>query len=280
MVKRKIIEIDEKKCNGCGQCIPGCPEGALQIIEGKARLVSDLFCDGLGACIGTCPSGAIKVIERQAEPYDERKVMEKIVKQGKNVIKAHLRHLKEHGQHEYLMEAVGFLHEKGIDNPIGWTKKTRKPSMPCGCPGSMVMDFGNRDVAEGKPDDSPKHGQKSELRQWPVQLMLVPPHSPYLEDSHLLISADCVPFALPNFHQDYLRGRRLLVGCPKLDDIDLYREKLAEIFRSNNIRSATVLHMEVPCCFGLRHLVEEAVRDSGRKIGVDVKIIPVLVKGG
>ena len=275
MVKRKIIEIDEKKCNGCGQCIPGCPEGALQIIDDKARLVSDLFCDGLGACIGTCPKGAIKIIEREAEPYDERKVMEKIVKQGKNVIKAHLQHLKEHGEHDYLMEAIGFLKEKGIENPMHADSKRVNAPLPCGCPGSNVKDFGTDDDKKGTGGKTVKSEQGSELKQWPVQLMLVPPNAPYLEDADLLITADCVPFALPTFHQDFLRGKRLIIGCPKLDDIDFYKEKLAEIFKSNNIRSVTVLHMEVPCCFGLRRVVEEAVSESGKNIEIDMKIISI-----
>jgi ferredoxin len=279
MVKRKIIEIDEDKCNGCGQCIPGCPEGALQMIDGKARLVSDLFCDGLGACIGTCPQGAITIIEREAEPYDEKKVMEKIVKQGRNVIKAHLEHLKQHGEKGYLMEAIDFLKAKGMENPLEGDTKVAKRPLPCGCPGSAVMDMRAGRKAMDDSDKDTSSGavgrQGSELGQWPVQLMLVPPNAPFLNDSDLLISADCVPFANANFHSDFLKGKALLMGCPKLDDIGYYEEKLTEIFKSNNIRSITLLHMEVPCCFGLKRVVEEAVSKSGKKIGIDVKVISI-----
>lgn len=279
MVKRKIIEIDADKCNGCGQCITGCPEGALQMIDGKARLVSDLFCDGLGACIGTCPQGAITITEREAEPYDERKVMEKIVTQGKNVIKAHLEHLKEHGEEGFLKEAVDFLDEKVIENPVGEGQKERKRPLPCACPGSMVRDMTKRprsSDSEASADSAISPGkQESELRQWPVQLMLVPPNAPFLKDSDLLIAADCVPFANANFHSDFLKGKALLMGCPKLDDIEHYEEKLTEIFKSNDIKSITLLHMQVPCCHGLRRLVEEALRKSGKDIGLDVKIISI-----
>ncbi len=268
MVKRKIIEIDEEKCNGCGLCIPDCPEGALQIIDGKARLVSDLFCDGLGACIGSCPRNAIKIIEREAEPYDERKVMERIVKQGKNVIKAHLEHLKEHGEEGYLKEAIDFLKERGIENPM---KENAKEELPCGCPGSRVVDF--RDKEEHS--STPRKKQDSELRQWPVQLMLVPPNAPYFDNADLVIAADCVPFAYADFHQDFLKNKSLVIGCPKLDDIEFYKEKLTEILKSNNIRSITLVHMEVPCCFGLRHAVEEAIKASGKKVKTTHKVISI-----
>jgi NAD-dependent dihydropyrimidine dehydrogenase PreA subunit len=269
MAKRKIIEIDDNKCNGCGQCIPGCPEGALQIIEGKARLVSDLFCDGLGACIGTCPKGAIRIIEREAEPYDEKEVMARIVRQGSEVTRAHLEHLKEHGEEGYLKEAVGYLREKGLKNPLEGEAANRHAPLPCGCPGSMAMDFRKRnDKATGATGTKARSG--SELGQWPVQLMLVPPNAPYLDNADLLIAADCVPFAYANFHEDFLKGRSLVIGCPKLDDIDFYKEKLTGIIRSNNIRSITLLHMEVPCCYGLRQAVEEALKESGK--GKEIKL--------
>ena len=173
------------------------------------------------------------------------------------------------------MEAIDFLKEKGIENPLEGNMKTQKSHMKCGCPGSMVMEFGEEDDEKGTPDNSPMQEQKSELRQWPVQLMLVPPNAPFLDGADLLISADCVPFAAPGFHREYLKGRRLLVGCPKLDDIDFYKEKLTEIFRSSNIKSITVLHMQVPCCISLKRVVEEALDESGKKIDIDVKVIPV-----
>lgn len=265
-MKRKIIKIDEEKCNGCGLCIPNCPEGALQIIDGKARLISDLFCDGLGACIGHCPEGAITIEEREAEPYDEKKVMENIVKQGKNVIKAHLEHLKEHGETEYLRQAVNLLKEKGIAVP----NLEEAHSMTHGhshgtmeCPGSKVMEFRQKEEAA---KDVPAFKGISQLRQWPVQIMLVPPFAPYLQDADLLIAADCVPFAYADFHQDLLKGKVLLIGCPKLDDIGFYNEKFVQILENNNIKSITCAHMEVPCCFGLVNAVESAIAESGKDI--------------
>lgn len=260
MAKRKIIKIEEEKCNGCGQCIPNCPEGALQIIDGRARLISDLFCDGLGACIGHCPQGAITIEEREAGEYNEKKVMQNIVKQGKNVIKAHLEHLKEHGANKYLRQAMDFLREKGMDVPIVERAHIHGPG---GCPGSKIMEF----APKGGSDPKTKQSKgSSELRQWPVQIILVPPHAPYFENADLLIAADCVAFAYPDFHQDLLKGKILLVGCPKLDDADFYKEKIAQIFKENSIKSITCTHMEVPCCFGLVQIVKEALKASGKQI--------------
>ena len=259
MAKRKIIRIDENKCTGCGLCIPNCPEGALQIIDEKARLISDLFCDGLGACIGECPEGAITIEEREAEPYDEKQVMENIVKQGKNVIKAHLKHLKDHNQTEFYMQALEYLQEKGIDNPEEVDKDKEGSSRD-----ETIKSF------PGTPGIS-------QLRQWPVQIMLVPVSAPYFENADLLISADCVPFSYAGFHRDFLKGKILLVGCPKLDDALFYRDKITEILKNNNINSVTVVHMEVPCCFGMVKLVEDAVRASGKKI--PLKNIEISIKG-
>ena len=222
MAKREIIKIDQDKCNDCGQCIPNCPEGALQIIDGKARLISDLFCDGLGACIGHCPEGAINIEEREAGAYDERQVMANVAKQGKNVIKAHLEHLKDHGQHQYFQQAVAFLKENNIE----------VPQAAGTCPGSKVMDFSQETAAEEDPAGLPK--ARSQLRQWPVQIMLVPPQAPYLNGADLLLAADCVPFAYARFHRDLLKGKILLVGCPKLDDAEFYRQKLTQVFKEND----------------------------------------------
>jgi ferredoxin len=252
MTKRKVIKIDYEKCNGCGDCIPNCPEGALQIIDGKARLVSDLFCDGLGACLGHCPQGAITIEERQADKYDERKVMEDIVTQGEQVIKAHLAHLKEHGQTEYLKEALAVVKEKGIHSA---------------CPGARIQEFGAKPEASTKTIESAHAG--SELRQWPVQLALVPAYAPYLNNTDLLIAADCVPFAYAAFHQELLEGKALLVGCPKLDDLGAYREKLRQVFEHNTIKSVTYAHMEVPCCFGLSGVIKDAIADSGKTIPLE-----------
>ncbi|MAG20465.1 4Fe-4S ferredoxin [archaeon] len=260
---RKIVEIDEEKCDGCGLCIPDCPEGALQMIDGKARVISDIYCDGLGACIGACPQDAIKVVEREAEAYDEKKVMERIVKQGKEVIKAHLEHLKEHNEEKYLKEAEEYLEENGIENPIGKIEEKEFQ----GCPGTAVQDFRDKESSEIKK-------QESELKQWPVQLHLVGP-APYFEDSDLLIAADCVPFAYGNFHSDFLKGKSLVIACPKLDEVSDYSDRLGSIIKECNVKSVTVVTMEVPCCFGLQSIAEEAVKKSGKDIEVKTEIVTV-----
>jgi ferredoxin len=289
MVKRQIIKIDEDVCTGCGDCIPNCPEGALQIIDDKARIISDLFCDGLGACIGHCPVDAISIEEREAEEYDEKKVMENVVKQGENVVKAHLVHLKEHGQTDYFYQAVDYLKENDIENPLDIEEHGHhahgKETLPCGCPGSAVMDFRDtqdcevESIKEGVPEsmkeELPVPKSLSQLKQWPVQIMLVPPSAPYLKDADLLIAADCVPFAYPDFHEDFLKEKVLLVGCPKLDDAEFYKEKITKIFKDNNIKSATVAIMEVPCCFGLYKLVSDAIAGSGKDIQLKKYIIGV-----
>lgn len=273
MAKRKIIRIDEEKCNGCGECIPNCPEGALQVIDEKARLVSDLVCDGLGACIGHCPQGAIVIEEREAGAYDERKVMENIAGQGRNVIAAHLEHLRSHGEERYLKEARDYLKERRIEDPLAEGAAHR--AHPAGCPGSAVRDLrkkGEAEAAGKRPAGGPsgpmarRAGGGSCLRQWPVQIMLVPVNAPYFEGADLLVAADCVPFAYADFHEGVLKGKILLVGCPKLDDTEFYKEKLTDILKKNNVKSVTCAHMEVPCCFGLVQLLEAAIDASGKKI--------------
>lgn len=279
-IKRNIIKINEEKCNGCGVCIPNCPEGAMQLIDGKARLISDLFCDGLGACIGHCPQGAISIEERDAEEYNESRVMENIIKQGKNVIKAHLEHLKGHGQAKYFNEAVDFLTKKKIPNPMEENEKKHE-KMPCGCPGSKVMDLrderkaGLSAAASAKAESGSQCGTRSELRQWPVQITLVPPTAPYLDNADLLIAADCVPFAYPDFHNELLKGKILLVGCPKLDDVDAYGQKFRLIFKNNNIKSVSYVHMEVPCCFGMIDIIKEAISDAGKNIPFNQTMISI-----
>ena len=273
-MKRQIITIDEDRCTGCSECIPNCPEGALRIIDGKARLISDLFCDGLGACIGHCPEGAITTETREAHAYDESKVMENIVRQGPNVIAAHLAHLKDHAQDEYFREALAYLVEHDVEIPAEFLEPSCRcgemnepKAQPAGCPGSRVMEF---DAPPASPDPTSRERdgahRSSRLRTWPVQIMLVPPQAPFLDGADILIAADCVPFAYADFHETLLAGRVLLVGCPKLDDAALYREKLTEMFRRNDVRSVTVAHMEVPCCFGMVKLVESAIEGSGKSI--------------
>jgi Pyruvate/2-oxoacid:ferredoxin oxidoreductase delta subunit len=278
-MKRKIISIDDNKCTGCGECIPDCPEGALQLIDGKARLVSDLFCDGLGACIGTCPQGAISVIEREAKAYDEKTVMENIVRQGAPVIKAHLEHLAVHGQTKLYDEAIEYLQERKIaipdnDRPACHPKPAHVGNSPFAtCPGSAARSIPRN---TSSPHRQPSENIESELRQWPVQFKLLNTAAQYFDNADLLISADCVPFAYAGFHAELLRGRIVIIFCPKLDaDIDEYIMKLSEIFSTHTVKSITVAHMEVPCCGGVRHVVDQALERSARKIPVIEKTITI-----
>lgn len=271
-MKRKIITIDEEKCTGCGLCIPDCPEGALQIIEGKARLVSDLFCDGLGACIGTCPEGAISIIEREAGAYDEKVVMETIARQGGAVIKAHLEHLNGHGQTALYNEAIEYLIEHTIPIPVHQVAEHRsesakqRPSPFAGCPGTAAQSIAREEHGVG--GDQSKRSE-SELRQWPVQLKLLNPAAPYFDNADLLIAADCVPFAYADFHRDFLRDRIVIIFCPKLDtDIEGYISKLTEILSLHTIKSITVVHMEVPCCSGVNYVLDQAMEKAGKKVPV------------
>jgi NAD-dependent dihydropyrimidine dehydrogenase PreA subunit len=268
MAKRKIVRIDEELCNGCGECIPNCQEGALQIIDGKARLISDYFCDGLGACLGHCPMDAITIEEREAEPYDESKVMTTIALQGPNTIKAHLKHLKDHNEHELLKEAIAYLQKQQIPVP---DLSSTPEVLSCGCPGSMVSSLEPEKVLQSNPV-SPDLCH-SELYQWPIQLHLVPPNAPFLKDAHLLIAASCSAFALGSFHSDLLRRKKLVIACPKLDNTSPYLDKLVQIFQRNNLKSVTVAIMEVPCCSGLYRLVEDAVRLSGKNIPMIKEVI-------
>ena len=239
MATRKVVKIDEGKCNGCGLCIPNCAEGALQIIDGKARLVSDKFCDGLGACLGHCPEDAITVIEREAEDFDEKAV-------------------------------EAFLHKKHEAKP----EPQPQPVSFTGCPSSRVMQF---QVPKPGAETTQPHSSVSQLSQWPVQLKLVPINAPYFQDADLLVAADCVPFAYPDFHQDFLKGKAVVVSCPKLDDIQLYKEKLTKIFKTNSIKSVTVPYMEVPCCFGLVKVTEDAIAACGKKI--PLKKVKIGIRG-
>jgi|Deesub1362A_J573_1020465.scaffolds.fasta_scaffold00347_27 NAD-dependent dihydropyrimidine dehydrogenase PreA subunit len=268
---RTIITIDEEKCTGCGLCVPGCPEGALQVIDGKARLVSEPLCDGLGACLGHCPEGAITVEERVAAPYDQKKVMENIVAQGANVLRAHLEHLRDHGQHEYLAQALEFLRERNLSVPPGFTKQPDNDAKGFGgCPGARAVDFA------GGPTGPKAGGPPSALRNWPVQLHLIRPAAPQFRNTDLLLAADCVAYAAGDFHAAYLAGKALAIACPKLDQRqDLYLEKLKVFIDGAGINSLTVLTMEVPCCRGLLALAEQAVRQADRKVPLRSLVVGV-----
>jgi len=232
---RKIVHIDEQRCNGCGECIPNCPEGALRIVDGKARIVNDRYCDGLGACLGGCPQDAVRIIEREADTFDEA--------------------------------AVAALRSHPRDGVAG-----RHVAQGPACPGAAVMNAATkRDVLA----DAERGPQSSALRQWPVQLRLVPANAPFLRGADLLVAADCVPFALPDFHGRLLRGRKLLVGCPKLDDMTQYAQKLTAILKQNNLRSLTIAYMEVPCCYGLAALAQRAMADSGKELAVEEVVVGV-----
>jgi NAD-dependent dihydropyrimidine dehydrogenase PreA subunit len=272
MTKRKIIKINEEICNGCGACIPNCPEGAIQVIDGKARLISDIFCDGLGACIGHCPQDAITTEERNAEPYNEKKVMENIIKAGDNTILAHLNHLRDHGEKTYLRQALDFLKEKNITVPFKEEHPT--PHHACGCPGAKTLDFSTE--TKGKKTE---HGvRKSHLGQWPVQLHLISPNASYFQERNVLLAADCVAYALGDFHKDYLQGNSLAIACPKLDsNLESYLERLTALIDDAHIVSLTVMTMEVPCCRGLLALAQQAMSQATRKM--PIKSIIVGIKG-
>jgi NAD-dependent dihydropyrimidine dehydrogenase PreA subunit len=285
-MKRDILKIDEEKCNGCGQCVPNCHEGALQVIDEKVRLVSELMCDGLGACIGHCPEGAITIETREAEPYNEAKVMEQMKDKGKNTITAHLKHLKDHGETGFVQEGVNYLKEHrnelnfNLDELIGQVHghghSSNEPIHAHGgggCPGSRAM------VIE-KADKSDNHAvttdQPSELRQWPVQLHLLNPNAPYLRGADLLLAADCVAFSLGNFHSKFLKGKSLAIACPKLDHgTEIYVDKLASMIDNAGVNTITVMMMEVPCCGGLLQMLKAAQAKSSRKVPVKQMIVGI-----
>jgi NAD-dependent dihydropyrimidine dehydrogenase PreA subunit len=272
---RKIINIDEDKCTGCGDCIPECKEGALQIIDGKCRLISELFCDGLGACIGFCPEGAITIEEREAEPYDEVKVIQGLLDKPHSVLKAHLQHLKDHGADDYLTQAINYLEKIGIENPINM-KNGKSEIDFTGCSGSL-MKFPIDDNTEAKyKEETEEKEHESQLRQWPVHLHLVNPNMPYLKDRILVIMSVCGPIASANIHEKYLKGNAVVVACPKLDYTDPYAEKLAAIFLNAQTHKVIIVRMEVPCCSGLSSITSKAVSMSGRSdIDIEEHILTI-----
>jgi Fe-S-cluster-containing hydrogenase component 2 len=233
---RKIIEIDEERCDGCGLCVPGCAEGALQIVDGKARLIEDKYCDGLGACLGECPNDALRTIDREADAFDEEAVEEL---------------LKSRSEEE----------------------KPAAVTLPSRCPSAQIQSFLSPFTSDPvkRPLSPPASG--SALSHWPVQISLVPAKAPFLKGADLLIAADCTAFTYPNFHQDFLKGKALMVGCPKFDDAESYVRKFVEIFHQADIRSITILVIEVPCCQGLPMIVQKAIKMAGKTIPVEEVVI-------
>lgn len=293
-MERDILKIDEELCNGCGQCVPNCHEGALQVIDGKVRLVSELMCDGLGACIGHCPEGAITIEKREAEPYSEKRVMEQMKNKGKNTIIAHLKHLKDHGEKEFVHEGVSYLkdhrmelnfelddvirevHNHGL--VIAAPQQAHNHSHQHGhegggCPGSRTMVI-EKPGAKNIP--GPTGEQPSELRQWPVQMHLVNPNAPYFRNSDLLLAADCVAFSMGGFHSNHLKGKSLAIACPKLDQgTDSYVDKLTSMIDNSKVNTITVMMMEVPCCGGLLQMVRTALSNAARKVPVKKLIVGI-----
>lgn len=281
-MKRTIIKIDEDLCNGCGLCVSGCHEGALQLIDGKARMISDLYCDGLGACIGDCPLGAITLEEREAEPYNEVEVMKRVVPKGEPTIIAHLNHLIDHDQRDFVLEGLDYLRDNSIK--IDFTKlhkfkNEKEMNSSCsshgnggGCPGSRAITF---DIpAAGPSPVMVSEDQPSELRQWPVQFHLLSPQAPYFRNADVLLAADCVAFSMGNFHGKHLKGKSLAIACPKLDsNKESYIEKLTAMIDQAKINTLTVMMMEVPCCSGLMQIAKLSARQAARKVPIKALIV-------
>lgn len=228
---RKIIKIDDELCDGCGVCVPSCAEGAIEVVDGKARVVAEKYCDGLGACLRECPKGALTVEEREAEEFDEKAVEE---------------HLSA-SEKEKPAQGIPMAH---------------------GCPSAKLQTFAAKPLGEEVPTL-----QASALSHWPVQIRLVPPTAPFLKGANLLVAADCAPVAYPNFHRDFLKGKAVMVGCPKFDDVQGYVDKFTDIFRSANIRSVTVLDMEVPCCSALPKIVRRGMELAGKSVPMEEVVI-------
>jgi ferredoxin len=234
--KRKIIEIDELLCDGCGSCVPSCAEGAIQVVDGKARIVADKYCDGLGACLGECPRNALKIIEREAEEFDQE------------AAEVHVKAQKVSATHD-------------------------TETLPCGCPSTQIRTFSAPSACENSNRPVSQAGGISALSHWPVQIRLVPASASFLKGADILVAADCTAFAHPSFHNDFLRGKSLLVGCPKLDDAEAYIRKFADIFKEADVRSVTVLVMEVPCCQGLPVIIQKGMALAGKSIPMDKIVI-------
>lgn len=256
-IKRKIIEINDDRCTGCGKCVMACAEGAIAIIDGKARVVKDSYCDGLGACIGECPEDALEIIEREADEFDPEAVEGHLQKQGKGI--------------------MGHAAGHHVPDPQIQKLETIKPLsntdvLPCGCPSTHIQMFND---IHNLPAQNPccQGTATSSLTHWPVQIRLVPPTAPFLNNADILVAADCTPVAYPDFHGGFLKGKVCLIGCPKFDDTEFYINRFAEIFKTANIKNITVLIMEVPCCSKLPGLVKKGMELSGKKIPLETVTI-------
>lgn len=297
-MQREIVKIDEQLCDGCAECIPNCHEGALQIIDGKARLISDLMCDGLGACLGHCPQGAITIEKREATPYNETEVMKLMIEKGRATIVAHLKHLKDHNEVDLFKEGIRCLKDNrgnlefNLDQLIQEIKQS-EATVHAGCPGSRSQeikpivqeDAANAGGCPGSRSQAIKpvfaatptynsNSQPSELRQWPVQMHLVNPNAAFFKNSDLLIAADCTAFTVGNFHRDYLKDKTLAIACPKLDNgKEIYTDKIIKLIDQSLVNTITVMMMEVPCCGGLLQIVKRATALADRKVPVKVIVI-------
>ncbi len=282
---REIVKIDEDLCNGCGDCIPNCHEGALQIIDEKARLISELMCDGLGACLGHCPQGAITIEKREADEYDEVVVIAQMINSGKATVFAHLKHLQEHGENGFLNQALTYIKANREAMPFqisevhellhgGKEQKSQKPGAVIGCAGSAPQSFNVAGIKMAAPVGE----VSSELTQWPVQMHLINPTASYFNGADLLVAADCAAFAYGNFHNDFIKGRKMVIACPKLDQgKDIYIQKLTRLIDEARVNTITVVIMEVPCCGGLSQIVQMATQAASRK--VPVKEVVIGIKG-
>jgi NAD-dependent dihydropyrimidine dehydrogenase PreA subunit len=281
-MKRTIIKIDEKLCNGCGDCVTGCHEGALQMIDGKARLVSELYCDGLGACIGECPVGAIELEEREAESYDEIAVMKRVSQEGNKVILAHMKHLKDHNEMGYFNQAVEYINENSIKIDLSPLEKNEtqlfniienKNEHVTACPGSKSASF---DKSEDTGNGDSQAEIHSRLTHWPIQMHLLNPVASHFIGADVILAADCCAFSLGNFHDKFLKGKKLAIACPKLDsNKEVYVEKLISMIDEAKINTLTVMIMEVPCCGGLLQIAKLASESAQRKIPLKLAVIGI-----
>ena len=280
---REIVKIDEELCDGCGQCVPNCHEGALQIIDGKARLISELMCDGLGACLGHCPQDAITIEKREAQEYDEITVIAQMIKSGKATVFAHLKHLQDHNETEYLNQALGYIkaNKSNMPFPISEVHELlhgqkqhpgRHQQVSGGCPGSAAASFQQAGFKINPQVQEPQ----SALTQWPVQLHLINPGAGYFQGADLLVAADCAAFAYGNFHQKFMAGKKVVIACPKLDqNKEIYVQKFIRLINEAAVNTITVVIMEVPCCGGLVGMIQSALEQADRRVPVKLAVVGI-----